>query len=551
MVLTYIYVFTEKMFMYNKAITTLLLSFIIPFYLYAQTLPEEGGALNYRIIGFSIPAAEKTNTYTLEIAAGKFMNEDSFKQKVIFSLKSKNNKIIAEVPSFGSEYTWRMSPGNEMKANSQLHHFSTTSSPYVDTNITRLRIISPAEKYNDSYVFSDGGRALYDMKGNPVWYLPGFRENHIIRDLKMTQKGTITFLENENAREIDYNAAELWRAPRKGVVSGDSTEHFHHEFTRLSNGHYMVLGTEFVLWKNKPTGVKEFPPGTDAAKKAKRDSIIANQKSPFGTVLEYDEKGNLVWSWKSFGYFSGSDLTYYNQQFSRALDVHENAFWFDEPNKMLYVSYKNISRILKIQYPGGNVTNVYGEIYRPDTPPSGNKLFCDQHGSKLSKQGYLYLYDNNSCNEGKELPKVLILQEPLASADTLKKIWEYECSVEGLDMESKMKILERRKAMFEKAQKMRAEKHQPLLIEETSMNSHATSGGNVIELPDRSLFVCMNSDYGKIFIVNLDKKILWSAVNEKWRQNEKRWLPIPQQYRASIISRKDLEKLIWKSEIPE
>ncbi len=31
-----------------------------------------------------------------------------------------------------------------------------------------------------------------------------------------------------------------------GAVSGDTEEHFHHEFTRLHNGHYMVLGNEYV-----------------------------------------------------------------------------------------------------------------------------------------------------------------------------------------------------------------------------------------------------------------------------------------------------------------
>ncbi len=40
-------------------------------------------------------------------------------------------------------------------------------------------------------------------------------------------------------------------------------------------------------------------------------------------------------------------------------------------------------------------------------------------------------------------------------------------------------------------------------------------GGNVIELPDGSLFSCMGGSYSKVFIVNMNKEILWSALPEK------------------------------------
>ena len=53
-----------------------------------------------------------------------------------------------------------------------------------------------------------------------------------------------------------------------------------------------------------------------------------------------------------------------------------------------------------------------------------------------------------------------------------------------------------------------------------------------------------------MFIVNKDKKELWSAVYEKYNVTTKKWeMPDKTVYRASIItSRKELEQLIWNSE---
>ena len=70
-----------------------------------------------------------------------------------------------------------------------------------------------------------------------------------------------------------------------------------------------------------------------------------------------------------------------------------------------------------------------------------------------------------------------------------------------------------------------------------------------MELPDNSMFVCMGSQFSKVFIVNMDKKILWSAASEKWNAGNNKWECIPQ-YRASMITtRKEMEQLIWNAEM--
>lgn len=510
-------------------------------------LPAEGAVLNYRIVGFVCPVAENSVELRLEIAEGWHINRDSFSRHVISSHPVKDNKVIAEVPSFGREYTWRLSGTGTNTRLGDLHHFKTGTAIFVDTAEMRLRIIKKAVKFEDSYVFSDASHALFDMNGNAVWYLPQFKDNQIIRDLKLSPQGTVTFLLNERAYEVDYSGQVLWEPPANGKVSGDTSEHLHHEFTRLSNGNYMVLGTEYLLWNHRPKLIPDTALSRYPLRKARMDSIFEHTKTQFGTIVEYDTRGNVVWSWKSSAYFLQSDLVNYMPIARKPIiDVHENAFFFDEKGKVVYVSFKNISRLLKVSYPDGKVLNSYGEVYKPGVQEQGNPLFCDQHGVRLSKQGYVYLYNNNSCNEGRELPKIVMMEEPRTKTGLLKKVWEYECTRDGLDTSMEVEIRKRRQQMHARR------KQDPAFADNMPVNAafnmHATSGGNVIELPDQSLFVCMNSQQGKIFIVNKSKEVLWSAVAEKLSvAKERKWQILPQQYRASIISRRQLEQLIWNT----
>src|SRR5208283_549697 len=96
----------------------------------------------------------------LEIASGNYNTEDTFIKNIIETLPVKKNKIIAKVPSFGASYTWRYSYSvNGVVVHSPLVHFSTISYPSfprLDPNNLRLRIIHPAEKFKDDYIFLDG-----------------------------------------------------------------------------------------------------------------------------------------------------------------------------------------------------------------------------------------------------------------------------------------------------------------------------------------------------------------------------------------------------------
>ena len=500
---------------------------LLPAALYAQVLlPKEGSKLNYRIIGFSLPA-ERGNKkpeagYIIEIALGSHHIEDSFKKHLVKTINTKTTRVIGEVPLFGKQYTWRVS-SKAQKTPGEFHYFSTLTIPDVDTAVTRFRIIQQAEKYKDAYVILDATRAIYDMKGNAVWFLPDIdgisREYSVLKDLRATKYGTLTFIyEDATAYEVDYDGNILWRTPAKSHAGGDSTEHIHHEFVRLPGRHYMILGSEIALWDKSLAAKNDrsslyFPDDT-IRPDINNQSL---QRVPFGTIIEYDKDGKVFWSWKTSKYFKTSDI-YFHPGKREEIDIspHENSFYFDEKKKFIYLGFRDISRIIKIKYPEGKVVNVYGEIFKPNGGEMGNGLFCKQHSVKLSANGLLYLYNNNVCNFS-GFPKVVMLKEPIAPGGRLKKVWEYECTIEGL------KGKEQNTYQF-------------------------TYGGNVVELPDQSIFTSMSTLYCKVFIVSKNKKELWSGIPEKWSTLFNKWDNV-MQYKASFINnRKELERIIWHDE---
>ena len=109
-----------------------------------------------------------------------------------------------------------------------------------------------------------------------------------------------------------------------------------------------------------------------------------------------------------------------------------------------------------------------------------------------------------------------MMKEPTLTNDTMKKVWEYQCTIDGMHASRKE-------------------------------NLNFPKGGNVEELPDGSMFVSMCGPYSKIFITDRNKDVLWSAVGEKYDTVAKQWMNMTL-YRASIIpNREELEKLIWNA----
>jgi hypothetical protein len=443
----------------------------------AAILPAEGAVLHYRLVGFSFPADEMATSYRLEIF------DSSINSLPIVTKEANSNKIIAVVPEFGKKYAWRIKYLKKKKviATGEPHYFSVNANPFSGKTVSRVVVVDSASKYRDMLLFFDNTRSLYNMDGEPLWYLPvipGITDTGagIIRDIKLTSTGTITFLTTKNVYEMDYYGNITWSGPKEGNINGNELEQYHHDFTRLSNGNYMTIRNQLVIAK-----------GNELAADTAKDK--GKVKTPCGTIIEYSPQKEVVWSWNSCDYVGAGDQT-----------SHFNAIYFDEKRKAVYSSYRNLSKVLKAEYPSGRVLAQYG-----------NGMFYYQHNCNMNSDGDFILFNNNfnsflpQAERSNTIPVVTVFKEPQHPGDSLQKIWAFKTDIDTL------------------------------------VKPMSSGGGSVRELDKGDYLVCTGLP-GRNFIVSKDKKVLWNVLVEQFEGN---WKPF-QGYRISPVQTQDLDKLLFR-----
>lgn len=490
----------------------------------AQLMPGEQSTLNYRIAGFSVPENTKAASYLFQIAKGDITGEEAFSKAIFLKHKTDKPHDIEELPQWGKQYTWRVvycdKAGKEL-SNSGLHHFATGNLPYTDTTKNGLIVLKHATDHKDMLVLVDRSLVMYDMNGNAVWYMPDIPElkkrDFNIRDFKATSEGTFTFLAQEEAIEVDYNGKVIWKAPNDGKVSGrPGNEGYHHEFTRLNNGHYMVSGAEIVSRRVPGELATYFAEGDTSITKG----VDGNYYKEFtcGTLIEYDRSGKVVWSWRTAEHLSDEDFFWPKATLTKPYDSNPylNGFEFDEANKVIYVSYKSIDRIFKVTYPDGEVLNTYGETNHNDH----NSPFYGQHSCRVNpRTGELCVYNNNHSDylpvsdlqkdaEGYVISHITKYKMPPGKNNSLIKNWDVGCR----------------------------------MIQDRDAQQVSVRGGSVAILDDDCLLVGTGTT-NLLMIIDKQKQKIWEAVPYTTENNRRAPL-IP--YRCSYLYKKNIEKFLFE-----
>jgi hypothetical protein len=465
----------------------------------AQITPSEGRKLNYRLVLFSVPEKKNNTSYKLSVAKGGYRKQEVFDKNIIKTIAANENKIAAELPDFDARYTWQIQYTDGTKT--PLYHFVTVGSYLTDTSRSRLRIIDDKYTNNDTYFFLDYARSLYNMDGEKVWYMPDIYPYvdsfSRIRDLKATPFGTITFMTDSGAYEIDYNGKLLWTAPEVDHKKGLN---YHHEFTRLKNGNYMLLSAE-EQYRKLPGDSVVIKNNPDMEKRS--DGYY--KKILFSTIVEYSPDKKLAWSWKTSEYFTGDNFKLLEMQNSIYMaSIKINGYYFDEDAKIIYAGFRDVSQILKIQYPSGNIITRYGKNTKTTTPG----LFTAQHSYNINRDGDLLIYNNNvSRTDRNSISSIMILKEPSSQSDTIKKIWDFKCDIDD------------------------------------NAPPSSPREGNVSELHDGNILCCMGTSQ-RIFIVGKDKNVIFNSVSERWNSRKNAWDKFPQ-YRANILDPNNLKKFAY------
>lgn len=456
--------------------------------LYSQQNPPQGDTLNYTNILFSFPQQNHAENYLIEISEAP-----TFSQKTL--VETDINAHLVSSFNFGKNYFWHYA-AIDAKGNSlgwsDTFSFVIGSNPYTNNEFFRYQgKKKDRSKAKPGVLFMDYGRVAVNRAGKVIWYLldyPFLQGNELVRDIKLTPEGTITGLIDSVACEMDLNGTILWRAPDNGMLNGEKSENYHHDLKKLPSGNYMVLGTDMV---------SRIIPGTS-------DSIEVG----FGTVIEYDVFGNIVWSWNSNTYFTDKDL-FSKRRRDGSYDVmtHMNAFSTD--GKHVVVGFRDLSRIVVIDKNTAKVTESYGAKGLYSEPHSGIGLFRRQHDATVLRDGNYAVVNNDSIMDPSVVSSLVIFSPISKTNPVSKKVFEFKFDFDTLT------------------------------------NGKTPKMGNLQELDNGNILINMGG-LNRCIEITRSGEVVWDMFMEKYDSLHKRWTPFPQ-YRVSYSS--SLYPYVFRSKI--
>jgi len=406
-----------------------LILFFISFSFGGLIQPDDGKLLNYTHVLFEWEQEPDAVAYHIEISS-----DSEFTNPEISQPDSSLIYIEKEMINWQTAYFWRVAPIYE----------NENSGEWIDTRtFSTGTAISNAEAtiYNEN-LYSDGltlfgafydyYSAIIDMNGNEIWntgnlpfifyntdfygqfygceYVSGQPNGNFYKGVKFS-------LDNEI----------VWDEP--------NDEFNHHEIIELPNGNFLGI---IEVEQPGPVPIGEWTATCNTFYPGLCDGVI-----PFFTwfgdkIVEWDKNTKeVIWEWNFFDYLSMEDYDIENGTWFDAFVAtpqrydwtHANALWFDEIESAVYVSIRHLSRIVKIDYPSGEIIWSMGEDMPSGDVDFGTGLgFNFQHSLQISEEGTILLFDNGNADyqsRGLEIQVTEQQNEYLAQI-----IWEYNLSSE-------------------------------------------------------------------------------------------------------------------------
>jgi hypothetical protein len=449
----------------------------LTFSLNGQVIPVPGSNLIHTQVMFEYPSIKNAFKYKIEISQWDSLNKISV--PYIEQYDNTTATLVSNL-KFGFEYRWKYHAFDNLQNTiftSEEFVFYIKNVLQVNPEYQRVRLNKANCKDSlEGLITYDLCRIIADRSGSPVCYIPDImpyvNQDIFIRDLRISPAGTLTFLTKSEAIEMNIDGEIIWRAPNDGKVSGEDREFYHHAFCRLRNRNYLVLS-------NKHQNII-----------VPNDTISVTVE--FGTIIEYDSSGNVLWKWDSQDYIKYSDL------FSRRkpdntynVITHCNALEIDKDGRYIYLGFRDISRIIKIEKKTGEVISSYGNRMPSGDAKNANGFFRFQHSCTLLHDGNIAVFNNDSIDDPNVISSVIIFSQVDNNKISSELLWKFDCNFDTLT------------------------------------NGKSLRTGNVIEIPNHNLLINMGR-INRTFEITKAKEIVWDSFTEKWNATEKIWEPAPQ-----------------------
>ncbi|MGZ4097954.1 MAG: aryl-sulfate sulfotransferase, partial [Bacteroidia bacterium] len=342
-----------------------------------QYSPFPGEILNYNQIMFEYPTHQKASYYKIEIAFNKTGNgrQDLLTPDIGTFTDSSGACMIEGLP-FGKKYFWKVTAydvNNKILQVSPVINFALMVCDYCDTTLFKhAQHYNKKDKYRDGLIWCDTYHCAINRSGNVVWFFPiidqNFENPAAMRDMRIHKDGNISFFNDSNVFLIDRDLTVLWNGPKNAVMSGQKIQHFHHTFNVISNNNFYTLGNTYKKLFNH-TGLKD-----------SLDNYLVSDH-----IIQYDSLGTVKWFWNyeeeffDSTIFKGLD----DEKKTLYLHPHMNALSVDSAETFVYVSLRNLSRILKIEKSTKKIVAQFGpKFFESDPVPAGDIPFNYQHDVK-------------------------------------------------------------------------------------------------------------------------------------------------------------------------
>lgn len=463
----------------------------------AQVMPAEGASLHHSYVYFQDSLCAGAQQYELKVYSSE---RDFSDHRVYRTSKSKLPGAELQGLDWGNTYYWQYTVlfAGDKKLILPVHHFKIQEPVYQSFDTIAVSVLTNEKgKHAGGFIAVDYTRSVYDRQGKRIWTLPMIPglvdERTHVRDLKFTKDNTVTFLTIPIPLEIDLSGNVLWRAPHPFIYEQDSIL-YHHEFQKTSRGTYLVLGDRKV-WRRVPGAFAPEDLKTEFDVKIVNGEVY--KKVLMTLVLEFSKDGKLLWSWDANTYVKDEDLNYKKTKRGFPnLATHANALRESADGKKIYVGFRDLSRIVKIDKQSGKVETSYGEKYPSGEAPLGNGLFLNQHDAFLTNHRSLIVFNNNGALSPTGVSSIIELRDPCGPKDSLL-LWRFELNFDTLSTAKSM------------------------------------NGGSVAEFSNKNILLCGGS-LNRIFEVTRDKKIVWDAFITARGKGDSQWQPMPQ-YRCHPV----------------
>ncbi len=367
--------------------------------------PPNGKELCTKYALFSWDYDPEAVAYQIQIATAN--EENSFAEPIVDLVDSSLAVIVKEGLDFGNFYLWRtrsISDNREDSEWSATRNFSITDLPDTLRNAFHPEIHNSDLMQPGISIFTPGGTPVgMQADGEIVLYFPGetgwwTRGQHDIRRLP---DGDFTTIARGGFRIFNiYNDTLWWQGNYTDEIS-------HHDAFLKSNGNVMML-TNSYYWV--PRG---------------EDSLFYRCDN----IVEMNMDGEVVWRWRGYDNFSFDDydtLVYDRVPPGGQLDwTHSNSCTMDENEEFIYLSVRNLSRIVKIAYPSGEIVWSMGQPRPSGDVDFGQDLdFHFQHATDPLDDHRLLFFDNHVSAPAFHSRAIIIDVNPERNPPA-EIVWEY------------------------------------------------------------------------------------------------------------------------------